>query len=231
MQNRATNKTDQRRGGLYFLEGKPYVSVTSVLKVLDKPSIQYWYGREVYKAMVFNPTLDEKTALAAPYKVRDKAADRGSTVHSIIESYKHTKEHIETIPEQYRGYAQAFYSWVDQNDIEILANEKTVVNKEKNYAGTLDMVVKFNKTNKVFIIDIKTGKDIYAEATLQLSAYRDAMEDKVDGIAVLLLMEDGKFKYQECPYKIEEFMACKTIWEWKNPDLVELIKRYEKGGN
>src|SRR3990167_11200386 len=96
-----TNKIDQRRGGLYFIDKRPYVSVTNILKILDKPALTYWYGREVYRAFAFDPTLDEKTALAAPYQKRDKAADRGSTVHSIIESYKHTKEHIKTIPDSF----------------------------------------------------------------------------------------------------------------------------------
>lgn len=221
------NQKDQRRGGLYWIDGKPYVSVTTVLKILDKPALQYWFGKQVWMAMIEDPTLDERSALAAPYKVRDKAADRGSTVHSVVEVYKTSKKKIDTIPEAFRGYCQAFYDWVDQNDVEIIANEKTVVSKVHGFAGTLDLMVKFNKTGKTFIIDIKTGKDIYEEATLQLSAYWDALESEADGIAVLLLMEDGKHKYQECTNQIDAFLACKKIWEWKNPSMMEMVGRYK----
>ena len=115
------NKKDMRRGGFYWKSDpkKPYVSVTTTLSVIDKPALRYWFGKEVYYAMVQDPTLGEQEALSAPYKKSDTAKSRGTTVHSIVEAYKHTKEHIETSPEAYRGFAKAFYSWVKDNDIEI----------------------------------------------------------------------------------------------------------------
>jgi hypothetical protein len=182
--------------------------------------------------MVVDPTISEQTALAAPYQKSKDAAGRGTTVHSIVESYKHTKEHIEAIPEQFKGYATAFYNWVEDNDIEILEHERTVVSKQYEYAGTLDLLVKNKQSNRTFIIDVKTGKDIYPESFLQLSAYKQALKEdgtEVDDIAVLLLKEDGKYKFGQGEECLDVFLAAKKLFEWKNPDLMEIVKVYKRG--
>jgi hypothetical protein len=57
-------RESSRRGGFYWhTDGRPYISVTTVLSVIDKPALRYWFGKEVYRAMVVNPTLGEKEAL------------------------------------------------------------------------------------------------------------------------------------------------------------------------
>ena len=215
-----TDKTDDRRGGFYWLDEKPYVSVTTVLKVLDKPAIRYWFGKEVYLAMVVNPTLTEGEALAAPYKTSGKAQERGKTVHSIVEAYKTTGAKIEGIPEAFVGYAKAFYSWAADNNVKVLESEKTVVSQKHMFAGTLDLLV--HTGQKRLLVDIKTGKDIYPEAALQLSAYRQALQENnepVDAMGVVLLREDGTYKFEEQTPVFEIFLSVKHIWEWQNAEL------------
>lgn len=223
-----TNKTtkEDRRGGFYWVDGKPFVSVTNALTIIDKPALRYWFGKEVYYAMVKEPTLSEQAALAAPYAKSDAAKSRGTTVHSIVEAYKNTKEHIASIPEDFRGYAKAFYNWVNDNDIEIMEHEKTVVSKDFGFAGTLDLLVKNRQSGKVFVIDVKTGKDIYPEAFLQLSAYEQALVENgltPDHIAVLLLQQDGNYKFGEGVSCFDVFLAVKKLWEWKNAELIEKV--------
>ena len=225
----------ERRGGLYWRKDpkKPYLSVTNSLSIIDKPALRFWFGKKVYWAMVEDPTLQEKEALAAPYKTTKDAAARGTTVHSIVEVYKHTKKHIESVPEAYRGYANAFKSWIDANDIEVMENERTVYSEKYSYAGTLDLLVRNKKSDKTFIIDIKTGKDIYPEAFLQLTAYKQALAEEgtaINGTAVLLLKEDGTYKYEEGDAPFQAFLASMVLFRWKNPDIDALIKVYRKGG-
>ena len=231
--NSKSNRTDMRRGGFYWQQNpkKPYVSVTNILNVISKPALQYWFGKEVYWAMVQEPTLQEKEALAAPYTKNTDAKSRGTTVHSIVENYKHTKEYLETIPEKYKGYATAFYNWVKDNDIEIMEHERTIWSQVYQYAGTLDMLVRNKQSGRVFIIDVKTGKDIYPESFLQLSAYEQGLKEenfKVDSLAVLLLKENGKSKFGEGKSDLEAFLAAKILWEWKNPELMEIVSFYNK---
>ena len=218
---------DNRRGGFYFdTDGTPYVSVTNVLSVIDKPALRWWFGHEIYLAMVKNPTLAEQEAMASPYQKSDSAKTRGTTVHSIVEAYTHTKEHIKTIPTEFAGYAKAFYNWVEDNDIEIQEHEHTVISKKYGYAGTLDLLVKNRQSKKTFIIDVKTGKDIYPEAFLQLSAYKQALSEDnhhVDHTAVLLLNEEGTYRFGQGEDELEAFLACKRLWEWKNKELIDKI--------
>jgi hypothetical protein len=215
-----------RRGGLYFKYNKAYLSVTEIInKVLDKPSLRYWFGQQVYLATIKDPSIDEKEALSAPYKVSNKAKDRGSTIHSIVEAYKETGEIIDKIPDDYKGYAQAFYDFMNTFDIKILEQEKTIFSNKHMIAGTLDIFAKIK--DKQYIIDVKTGKDIYQEAGLQLSAYAEIMRENsyvVDDIAILLLetgkdgLPTGKYKFQTMTDDFETFNALKRVYIYLNKD-------------
>lgn len=225
-----SNLIEQRRGGFYWLNGRPFLSVTEILKIIDKPALMYWFGKEVYYAMLQDPTLAERDALAAPYKKSDKAKSRGSTIHSIVEAYKTTGDQIETVPEDLREYAGAFYDFMRDVKPEILFNEKSLVSEKWGIAGTLDMYAKIGDRN--FIVDVKTGKDIYMEAGLQMSAYAEMMMDNdfaVDEIAVLLLetgkdgRATGKYKFQTMKRDFKAFRACLAVYKYINAEKLEKV--------
>jgi len=227
------DQKDQRRGGFYWLGKEPYASVTHILKVIDKPALRYWFGKQVYLAMVKDPTLDEGQALSSPYQKSEKAKGRGKTIHSIVEAYKKSGIVIKDIPKQFRPYAQAFYKWVKDNNVNILQQEKTVVSKKHRYAGTLDLIAKINSEDNLWLIDIKTGKDIYPEVYLQLSAYKEAFKEqgnKVDRIAVLLLKDNGDYKFEVGQSIINVFLAAKKLWEWFNRDICKEVGYFTEGG-
>lgn len=221
------NLKNERRGSFYWVGDKPYLTVTNVLKVIDKPALRYWFGREVYYAMVKNPTLSESEALAAPYKKNEAAKSKGLTVHSIVEAYKHSKTYIdEKVADDFRGYAQAFYKWIEELNVTIIEHERTVFSEKYQIAGTLDLLVGINGNNLLTIVDVKTGKDIYAEAFLQTSAYRMILEEngiKTKETAVLLLQEDGNYKYSVGSDKSKGFLACKTLYEAINEDMLKKV--------
>jgi len=210
-----------RRGGFYWIDTKPFVSVTEVLKVIDKPQLMYWFGKQVYYAMCAEPGLDEKSALAAPYKINTQAKLRGTTVHSMIESFEHTGNVILNTPEPFKGYARAFDAWVRDFKPHVLEHERTIVNTEHRYAGTLDMLAEIG--NQKIIVDIKTGKAIYGEAYLQLSAYLHGNVE-ANSTAVLLLQDNGTYTFERGSDKFEYFLAAKKLWEWVNADLLKSIK-------
>lgn len=218
-----TNQKDLRRGGFYWLDGQPLLSTTEILKVFDKPALRYWYGQEVYFAMVKDPSLNQQEALAAPYQAGKTAAARGTTVHSIVEAFKQTGAVLEGIPEEFQGYATAFYNFMKEVNPEIIEQEKTIFDLENKVAGTLDMYGKIGE--KFYILDIKTGKDIYAESELQLSAYAHMLrlEGKpVDAIGVCLLetgedkLPTGKYKFAQRTEHHEVFLHAKAMYEWQN---------------
>lgn len=205
------NSKSSRRGGLYWVDKKPYLSVTTVLGIIDKPALRFWYGQQVHRAMVQDPSLSEKDALAAPYQKSRKAMNRGTTIHSLVETYKGTGDRIENIPRQYQGYAMAFYDFMAATKASLIEQERTLFCEKPQIAGTLDIYAQIG--DKKHIIDVKTGKDIYPEVGLQLSAYAHMMREagkEVDEISVLLLetgaddLPTGKYKFQTLT---EDFMA------------------------
>jgi hypothetical protein len=227
-------KVKGRRGEFYWVDGQPYVSVTKIISVLDKPALRYWFGQQVYRAFAADPGLSEKDALSAPYQTSNKAKDRGTTVHSIVEAWKQSQAHIDTIPDQFKGYAEAFYEFVKTNHVKVIENERTVVSKKYGFAGTLDVLANINGNETPLIIDVKTGKGLYPEVQLQLSAYQQGLKENGinANLSALLLREDGSFEFARYTDSLlPQFLACKTIWEWQNADLLADTKKYAKQPN
>jgi len=223
---------NEKRGGMYWKGTQAYPSVTQILSVIDKPTLRHWYGRQVFYAMLANPNLSEKQAMSAPYEISSKAKDRGSTVHSIVEAFENgNKVKLTSIPTEYRGYAKAFYRWVEQMKITILQHERTIFSEQHKYAGTLDLVVQMGeeKPPKLYVIDVKTGKDIYSEAFMQIAAYRAALAESklnVQGVGVILLGKEGEYKFEameDTEVKFNGFLACKKIWEALNEEMLRKV--------
>jgi hypothetical protein len=226
------NDKSTKRAGMYLIDNKYYPSVTQILSVIDKPALRIWFGKQVYMATALNPSISEQEALAEPTKQSTTAKSRGTAVHDIVEAWENTGK-VVGLEGPFQGYARAFESWVDSNDIKIKEHEQTVKSDKYGYAGTLDLLVVVNGDIKPTLIDVKTGKDIYPEAHLQVSAYKQALiEDGVElqDAGILLLQDDGTYKYEQAKDKLKTFLACKVLWEGLNEELiakanVELNKR------
>lgn len=221
------NKED-RRGGFYWVNNKPYVSVTKCLTAINKPQLLGWAAKETYRAMLASPGLDEEAATTAFLGSRDKAADRGKLIHSLVEAYKASGTIIKTVPPDVRGYVEAFYRWVKDARVVIEDQERTVISEKYGYAGTLDLLVRVNGGSESRIVDIKTNKagSIYPEHHLQQSAYLQALRESgtdVKGGAILSLMEDGRYAYHEIKEDLDVFLAVKKLFVWQNEDLCKKV--------
>ncbi len=115
----------------------------------------------------------------APDRMRDEAANRGTRVHQVAEHYVLTGElldhddDIAPFVAQYLAFWQQFQPTYD-------AAEMTVINRTHGFAGTLDKVVRLgwcppkyrHLIGQPMVGDNKSGKGVYPEFALQLSAYR-----------------------------------------------------------
>lgn len=221
------NFKDSKRGGMYFKDGTPYLSVTEILKTIDKPALRYWFGQQVYYAMVKDPSLSESEALSAPYKVSDKAKLRGTAVHSIVEAYKQSGVEVSPIPEL-KPFSDAFFKWTKDFKVELIESEKTVFSEKYRSAGTLDLLVKINGQEEVDLVDIKTSKDggIYVESFLQDSAYQGMLAENginVKRCFVLALAETGMYTFKEAYTDFEAFLHVKALYEFLNKEKLEKL--------
>lgn len=159
------------RSHTYRLDGQTLISVTQVLKPISE--LEYGEIRE---------------------DVLENAAERGAAIHFALELYNEFG--VEEIDEEYRGYLEAYKSFLRTYHYQPIHNERQVVS-ELGYAGTVDCVAKVNGI--VTVVDYKTTSKLNPRKVgLQLAAYRQALKE--EGIdtelgAVLQLKKDGKYKF------------------------------------
>lgn len=177
------------RSHSYMLDGEKVVGVTTALNVLAKPALINWAAKEAAKRAVNE--WDELAQLPISerleriqYGARDvtrAAALRGNQIHDLGE--KLAKGIEVDVPDEHVGPVNAYARWLDKWDVEVLGTETPLANVANRYAGTADLWGRVGKLdNALYLLDIKTGKGVYAEVAWQLAAYRYADLFVVDGV-------------------------------------------------
>lgn len=159
-------------------------SVTTILNNINKPALVNWAALEVakyaYSERDIWHNLEEAAAIdllkRAPYRDSRKKMDIGSAAHIAIDAYLKagSQAATEEAPEigdlDLLPYVAGALRFLDDHVQRILHSEVTFVNLTYHYAGTCDLVAKL-KDGSIAVVDWKTGKRLYPEVALQLSAY------------------------------------------------------------
>ena len=208
--------------------------VTSILKSLAAPALQYWAGNTVADCAMDNlsklvdwSTHDSKdTALqflrGAPQRDSKPKAQLGTDVHDAIEKLN-LEEDFRVHPDV-EPFLNHYKQFLKDFEVGILEAECTVY-KADTYAGTVDMICDID--GETVIVDVKTGKSIYPNTALQLCAYAnaDAIYEidgserplpKIEAAAALHLRPEG---YVLLPLKIDDevwrtFEALLVMSKW-----------------
>ena len=179
-------------------------SVTTIISIVRNPAVEAWKERE--------PKWRE---------ISDYALSIGTRVHKVIECYfKDRHEELRSLyGEDIRKPFRAFLEWKVRTRFEVVDAEIGVWS-EHRYAGTLDFSGYLD--GKLYIIDIKTSKRIYSDYIMQISAYRQAYEErsgnKVHGIGILRLDKYSRVsewkEYSEEEYQkaLQEFLFLCDCW-------------------
>jgi hypothetical protein len=172
-----------------------FPSVTNVLGVLAKPTLEAWKIEQgILSALTLPRQPNEDLGAFAHRVVADmgeqveKAADFGSAIHAACEAYALNKQ----LPEDMEllAFMDDWVRWFDANVERVAAIEQVFVNHEHGYAGRVDMValLKGDGSTAPFwaVVDFKTQKvkrsakgepkpAFYETWPLQLAAYRQAI--------------------------------------------------------
>ena len=221
-------KFPRRRDGYYHLNGEKYVSVTEVISVLNKPALVTWAAKTAATLVLNDPEQFDTAEKAASgiYQARDRAAGRGTTVHSLAEAVLLGGEIDETdMAPAILGRLNAIRTFVRDTQPKLIETECNVYSEKHLFAGTCDLIAEIG--GQTLMVDWKTGKGIYPESALQLSAYRHAdfilTKDPeplrlpmpaISATAVCLLMDDGTYTFQRVEAPIEVFLALQRVWAW-----------------
>ena len=177
------NARSQPGGGRKYVWQGPngietFPSVTTILgRVLNKPAITPWALKLAGQYVADNLDVlravhrDSRDAVVqmvkgAPWQLRDKAADKGTLVHALAEAFTLGQE--PNVPAELKGHLDMWHDWVRTKHVKFHLAEATVYNRYLGYAGTLDAIAETD--DGVCLIDYKTGKDVYPDTALQLTA-------------------------------------------------------------
>lgn len=151
-------------------KGEEIPSVTTLLKVLNKPSLVYWANSLGFKRIRVDDELERTASL-------------GTMIHRVINNilehkytvYIHDPKALFSKEEVFAGL-NSFAKWYKTvyEDFELIIAEKSLSNDL--FGGTLDC---FAKINGVYtLVDFKSGKNIYPSMFLQLGLYTLLLEEK-----------------------------------------------------
>lgn len=169
---------------VYMSDDGEVPSVTTILKLLNKPALVYWANYLGFKRRNVDDELNEK-------------AEIGTQVHKIIDAYLNNEMYIFAQSRYINktmivSFLNTFINWKKENNFDLIFTEKSFVNNK--YAGTVDCYGVLN--GKKTIIDFKTSKDFYLGMFLQLAAYTTLLEEneyEVEQVGILIVRQD-KYK-------------------------------------
>ena len=109
----------------------------------------------------------------------------------------------------------SYAEWFEKVKPEILGFEYSVWNTTEGYAGTVDLKCRID--GEVWLIDVKSSKDVWPEHELQVSAYKHSEgQEDVQRLAILQVgyarNKVQKFKFTEVEDVYDLFLAAKQIW-------------------
>jgi len=174
----------------YRLDGKAIAGVTTILGVLDKPAIPKWAAKVVAEYVADHPDTIEvlrdsgrnalvNTLKEVPWQARDKAADRGTTLHDYAQQLLDGAEiDVDVVPADLVPVLENAIMFLDEWQIVPLLVEAPCASRTDWWAGTLDLVADYvhpvTKQPGRGIFDWKSGKALYPEYAWQFAAYGHA---------------------------------------------------------
>jgi hypothetical protein len=200
------------------------ISVTTALKVVDKPALVKWAERMGAEAAVELERAGQLNGIA-PSDVlgvirshgmgaeakRDAGADRGNAIHEALRLYcsQGTVPNVGDFPEQVRGYVQGLCRWLIATQPEPIGVEQIVGSPTHGFAGRFDLLATID--GRRVLVDLKTAKRIFSEHHLQMVAYGIALEEcglePVDRAVVLAVAEDGSFTAADACAEPADYLA------------------------
>jgi hypothetical protein len=112
-----------------------------------------------------------ETLKGVHYEDRDRAANRGTEVHSLAERLVHGDE-ID-VPEELAGHVDSYIRFLDEWQVRPVVVEGVCGHRKHRWMGTFDLIA--DMAGQRWLLDLKTTRSgIFGETALQLAAYRHA---------------------------------------------------------
>lgn len=238
------NSSTSKGYRVYTWQGTEYPSVTSVLRVINKPMLVPWAAKMVAeRAVSVAPQLarmveeDPEDTLRflknAHYRRSNSAANLGTMIHEALEAWADGSE-APLVTDEMKPYLRGARMFFDDYQPEFVHSEATFYSDTYNYAGTADFIARIH--GEVVLGDYKTGKGVYPEVALQLAAYAHAdfivADDKAISIPAIeagAAVHIQKDSYRYIPVRIDQkvydaFLAARDLFAWEQEISAHVLK-------
>ena len=235
------------------LDGAPVQRVTEILNALAKPALVGWAAKTTAAYAVDHwdelavESVSNRLAMIgrAPEDAKTRAAAAGTTVHRFGERLVAGLP-VEP-PDELRGMVEAYARFLDEWDIVPVAIETPVAyGGTAPYAGRSDLWATIGVRDRGrALVDLKTGKAVYAETALQLAAYVGAdlwqpagptseepkppvdlcyvahiQPDRVDMLPVPAALTDAQWRTFRYVQQVSRWMKRHTGWPTPDESLI-----------
>lgn len=139
-----------------------------------------------------------------PRRVKEEAGEIGTLTHKMIEHHIYgakldvSKYSFDAIAEATNGL-RSYKEWEQEFAVEYLESELKILSESLQWGGTADGIITIGRemvinntsfpSGSILLLDFKTGKGLYPEHIIQVSAYKNGIEEttsyKLDGIIIV----------------------------------------------
>ena len=232
-------------GRYYPWKKEKYVSVTTIIgQGIPKPGLNNYFVRSMAETAAKNRALlapmtepEAKDWLMTYGRSGDggAAAILGSSVHALIDGI--VKDAPTRTPTDAEAtFIKSFEKFRKKYKPTFIETEATVFSRKHGYAGKLDFICDID--GRVLIGDYKTGKSVWPEAGLQVTAYKNAdfigRSDgtehplpECDGGVILHIRPTGYKVYEvdTSPATFDTFLSALDMFRWLHVDSENVIGR------
>jgi hypothetical protein len=157
------------KGGYKLKNGQRVPGVTTIIGRFKDSSALLWWAFAQGKSA-------ERGEISNLYEKRDIAGEAGTLAHLMVENYIKGIDKTDTdgyakevIKKATQGFNN-FRTWFRNQKMEIIQQEIILVSEGYRYGGCPDAFAK-NTSEKLCLLDWKTGDHVYTDHIIQLAAY------------------------------------------------------------
>jgi hypothetical protein len=180
------------------------------------------------------PAERAESIRTASEEVSRPAAEKGDLVHDIIDSGMSGRPRDDDLG-QVNSYMNSFIRFLADTRPRFIENEVCLFSRSHSYCGTADWIAEID--GKVVLGDTKSGKAIYPEAALQVSALAhadfilrdDGREEKIPPVSDLLVLNVRPRSWKLVRVRNPEacfqvFLGARRIYDWVNGLADEVLE-------
>lgn len=251
----ARSKSHSNRQYVHPVTAQEYPSVTTITGMKDKPALVNWAANETIDYTLLNwDDLAPLTKKVRRVMMKDSryekkvsktsfsASNIGNLTHDMVEQYIETgvpgfsaygleivaKAEISPVEamDQVMPWFASFKAWEDRFKPTDYVSEATIFNHEVGYAGTLDLT--FRIGSKLYLTDMKCGRQAYPDTALQLTALAHGEEIvKPDGSRIPMLPVDSMSILHLTPKYCEWIQVHIDNATWEAFKGLAVVQRWE----